>query len=67
MSYVQKSIDRALFIPYAGSYQTVKSKDNNIYIYINLHPDLYFSPETTTPDKIKKYRDSLRQRIGVKC
>ena len=31
MSYVQKSIDRVPFIPYTGSYQSVKSKDNNIY------------------------------------
>jgi hypothetical protein len=33
---------------------------------MNLRPDLYFSPKTTTPDNIKKYRDSLRQRVGVK-
>ena len=64
MSYVEKAIDRVPFIPYAGSYQSMKSKDNNIDM--NLRPDLYFSPETTTPDKIKKYRDSLRQRVGVK-
>ena len=45
----------------------IKVSNPKIIIYINLHPDLYFSPETATPDKIKKYRDSLRQRIGVKC
>ena len=64
MSYTEKAIDRVPFIPYAGSYQGLKSKDNNIGM--NLQPDLYFSPKTTTPDKIKKYRDSLRQRVGVK-
>ena len=64
MSYTEKAIDRVPFIPYAGSYHGLKSKDNNINM--NLHPDLYFSPKTSTPDKIKKYRDSLRQRVGVR-
>ena len=64
MSYTEKAIDRVPFIPYAGSYQGLKSKDNNIGM--NLKPDLYFPPKTTTPDNIKKYRDSLRQRVGVK-
>ena len=63
MSYVEKAIDRVPFIPYAGSFQGIKSKDNNMDM--NLRPDLYFSPKAT-PDNIKKYRDSLRQRIGVK-
>ena len=64
MSFTEKALDRVPFIPYAGSYQSSKTKDNNIDM--NLRPDLYFSPKTTTPDNIKKYRDSLRQRVGVK-
>ena len=64
MSYTEKAIDRVPFIPYAGSYQSSKTKDSNIDM--NLRPDLYFSPETKTPDNIKKYRDSLRQSVGVK-
>ena len=64
MSYAEKAIDRVPFIPYAGSYQSSKTKDSNIDM--NLRPDLYFSPETKTPDNIKKYRDSLRQSVGVK-
>ena len=64
MSFAEKALDRVPFIPYAGSYQSSKTKDNNIDM--NLRPDLYFSPSTTTPDNIKKYRDSLRQRVSVK-
>ena len=64
MSYAEKAIDRVPFIPYAGSFQSSKTKDSNIDM--NLRPDLYFSPETKTPDNIKKYRDSLRQSVGVK-
>jgi len=64
MSYAEKALDRSPFIPYAGSFQNSKLKDNNVDM--NLRPDLYFSSETKTPDNIKKYRDSLRQRVGVR-
>ena len=64
MSYAEKAIDRTPFIPGAGvasaSALEGASADQSI------RQDLYFNPSTTTPDNIKKYRDSTRQRIGVK-
>jgi len=65
MSFAENAIDRVPFIPYAGSYQNSKTKTNNS-IDMNIRPDLYFSPKTSTPDNIKKYRNSLRQSVGIK-
>ena len=64
MSYVEKAIDRAPFIPLAG----VPSEGliNQQSADLSIRQDLYFSPSTTTPENIKKYRDSTRQRVGVK-
>ena len=64
MSFNEKAIDRTPFIPYAGNNQKSKLKDNELDM--NLRPDLYFSSEVKTPDNIKKYRDSIRQRVGVR-
>ena len=64
MSYSEKAIDRTPFIPGAGITSTSAlqgaSADQSI------RPDLYFKPNSQTPDNIKKYRDSTRQRVGVK-
>ena len=64
MDYVEKAIDRTPFIPGAG----VPSETilNGVSADQSIRQDLYFSPSTTTPDNIKKYRDSTRQRVGVK-
>ena len=63
MSFNEKAIDRTPFIPGAGSYQSSK---NNFSVDMSLRPNLYFSQKTTTPENILKYRNSLRQRVGVK-
>ena len=64
MSYAEKAIDRTPFIPGAGiasaSALEGASADQSI------RQDLYFSPSTKTPDNIKKFRDSTRQRVGIK-
>jgi len=65
MSFAEKSIDRVPFIPYAGLYQNTQPKNNNS-LDMSLRPDLYISQTTTTPDNIKKYRNSIRQRVGIK-
>ena len=64
MSFNEKALDRVPFIPYAGLNQNSKPKDNTLDM--NLRPDLYFSPKTTTPEHIKKYRESIRNSVGVK-
>ena len=64
MSYLEKAIDRTPFIPGAGGYQGSLLK--GLSADMSIRPDLYFTQKTTTPDNIKKYRDSLRQRVGVK-
>ena len=62
MSNKGKYWDNAPFIPYSGKTTALEgvSVDNSI------RQDLYFQPSTITPDEIKKYRDSTRQRVGVK-
>ena len=62
MSNKGKYWDNAPFIPYSGVTTALEgvSADNSI------RQDLYFTPSTVTPDEIKKYRDSTRQRVGVK-
>ena len=64
MSFEEKAIDRTPFIPGAGAYPGSLSK--GFSADMSIRQDLYFSPKTTTPDNIKKYRDSLRQRVGVR-
>ena len=64
MSYLEKAIDRTPFIPGAGGYQGSLLK--GLSADMSIRQDLYFTPKTTTPDNIKKYRDSLRQKVGVK-
>ena len=64
MSFLEKAIDRTPFIPGAGAYPGSLSK--GLSADMSIRQDLYFSPKTTTPDNIKKYRDSIRQRVGVK-
>ena len=64
MSYVEKAIDRTPFIPLAGVASECLVKGLNADQCIR--QDLYFAPSTKTPEEIKKYRDSTRQRVGVK-
>ena len=64
MAFVEKAIDRTPFIPGAGAFQGSLLK--GLSADMSIRQDLYFSPKTTTPDNIKKYRDSIRQRVGVK-
>lgn len=64
MSYAEKAIDRTPFIPGAGV--PSKSAVEGITADLSIRQDLYFQPGTKTPDEIKKFRDSTRQRIGVK-
>ena len=33
---------------------------------MSIRQDLYFTPKTATPEIIKKYRDSLSQKVGVR-
>ena len=60
--FQDKFVDQTPFIPGAGiqTSSTVNRVDHSI------RQDLYFTPETKTPDHIKKYRDSTHQRVGVK-
>ena len=64
MSYYEKALDRTPFIPGAGCYKGSLLK--GLSADMSIRQDLYFTPKTTTPDNIKKYRDSLRQRVGVR-
>ena len=64
MSYAEKAIDRTPFIPGAGI--TSQSALEGASADQSIRQDLYFKPNTQTPDNIKKYRDSTRQRVGVK-
>ena len=64
MSYVEKAIDRTPFIPLAGV--ASESLVKGVNADQSIRQDLYFSPSTKTPEEIKKYRDSTRQRVGVK-
>jgi len=64
MSYIEKSLDRTPFIPAAGA--PSDSLLNGMTADHSIRQDYYFKPSTTTPENIKKYRDSTRQRVGVK-
>ena len=64
MSYAEKAIDRTPFIPGAGIASA--SALEGVNADMSLRQDLYYQPSTTTPDSIKKYRESTRQKIGVK-
>ena len=64
MSYAEKAIDRTPFIPGAGI--TSQSALEGASADQSIRQDLYYTPNTKTPDNIKKFRDSTRQRVGVK-
>ena len=61
-SLQEKFVDQTPFIPWAG----VPTSSSPNTVYHSIRQDLYFTPETQTPDNIKKYRDSTHQRVGVK-
>ena len=60
--FQEKFHDQTPFIPGAGipTSTSLNTVDHSV------RQDLYFTPESQTPDHIKKYRDSTHQRIGVK-
>ena len=60
--FQEKFIDSTPFIPGAG----VPTTTSQNTVDHSIRQDLYFTPDTQTPDHIKKYRDSTHQRIGVK-
>ena len=62
MSNKGKYVDYTPFIRPAGSTTALEgvSADNSI------RQDLYFHPSTITPEEIKKFRNSTRERVGVK-
>lgn len=62
MSNKGKFYDNAPFIPYSGKTSALEGVgvDNSI------RQDLYFQPSTSTPDDIRKYRNSTKERVGVK-
>ena len=64
MSYVEKAFDRTPFIPLAGKPSSEDKEGVNVDF--SIRQDVHFTPSTVTPDNIKKYRDSTRQRVGVK-
>ena len=64
MSYAEKAIDRTPFIPGAGIASA--SALEGVTSDMSIRQDLYYQPSTTTPDSIKKFRESTRQKIGVK-
>ena len=64
MSYAEKAIDRTPFIPGAGIISA--SAIEGVTSDMSIRQDLYFTPSTQTPEAIKKYRNSTRQRVGVK-
>lgn len=61
MSNKGKYYDNTPFIPYSGKTTALEgiSVDNSI------RQDLYFQPSTTTPEDIKKFRQSTKERVGV--
>ena len=61
-SFQEKFVDQTPFIPGAG----VPTSSSPNTVDHSIRQDLYFTPETQTPDNIKKYRDSTHQRVGVK-
>ena len=60
--FQEKFHDNTPFIPGAGipTCSGINTVDHSV------RQDLYFTPDTQTPDHIKKYRDSTHQRVGVK-
>lgn len=62
MSNSGKFSDKAPFLMQAGYTSAVEglSADNSI------RQDLYMKVETRTPERIKKYRNSTKERVGVK-
>ena len=60
--FKEKFKDSTPFIPGAG----VETNSSPYTADYSIRQDLYYQPNTITPDNIKKYRDSTHQRIGVK-
>lgn len=62
MSYSSKFTDRAPFLTTAGYSHAIEglSVDNSI------RQDIYLDIKTKTPDHIKKYRNSTKEKVGVK-
>ena len=59
MSYAEKAYDRTPFIPASG----LALKSSLDSVYQSFHPEKIIS---TTPDNLKKYRDSYHQLVGTK-
>ena len=62
--FQEKFIDSTPFIP--GAEIALASALEGASSDQSIRQDLYFSTSTTTPDNIKKHRDSNYQRFGVK-
>ena len=62
MSNKGKFTDNTPFIPFAG----VTTALEGVSVDNSLRQDLYFQPSTKTPEEILKYRNSTRERVGVK-
>ena len=60
--FYEKFQDKTPFIPGAG----VSTNPFPNTVDHSIRQDLYFTPSTSTPEEIKKYRDSTHQRVGVK-
>ena len=62
MSNSGKFWDNTPFIPMAGVTTAIEGDSADA----SIRPDLYTTASTVTPDNIKKFRDSTKQRVGVK-
>ena len=62
MSNSGKFWDNTPFIPMAGVTTAIEGDSADA----SIRPDLYTTASTVTPDNIKKFRDSTRQKVGVK-
>jgi len=62
MSNTGKFCDRAPFLQHAGHSENV----HGLTADISIRQDLYMNVKTRTPESIKKYRNSTKERIGVK-
>ena len=64
MSYVEKAYDRTPFIPGAGLPSQTSLEGASVAQ--SLQPSKYISNTNSTPDNIKKYRNSYHEMVGVK-
>ena len=60
MSNKGKFVDSTPFIPFAG----VTTAIENLNADQSILQDLYFKPSTTTPAKLVKYRNTIREIPG---